>query len=168
MITIVNEEKRWRGVSKNLQTLVGFKVFLILLFGNANFEKTVRSIPNNIMLIDSNILIYSADPNHRFLRELIKQDAPVVSIVSYIEVLGYEKLRDVQRQYFEEFFDATIVLPVNEDVAKQAILFRRQRKIFLGDSIIAATALIYHHTLVTRNVEDFKWIPELKLLNPFE
>ncbi len=120
------------------------------------------------MLIDSNILIYSADPNHRFLRELIKQDAPVVSIVSYIEVLGYEKLRDEQRQYFEEFFEATIVLPVNEDVAKQAILFRRQRKISLGDSIIAATALIYHHTLVTRNVEDFKWIPELKLLNPFE
>ncbi|GAK58887.1 PilT protein-like [Candidatus Vecturithrix granuli] len=120
------------------------------------------------MLIDSNVLIYAADPNYAFLRELIKDHAPVVSIVSYIEVLGYEKLSDEQRQYFEEFFDTTIVLPVNEEIAKQAIVLRRQRKISLGDAIIAATAILYHHTLVTRNVEDFKWIVELKLLNPFE
>lgn len=120
------------------------------------------------MLIDSNILIYSADPNYAFLRELIKQYAPVISMVSYIEVLGYEKLSDEQRQYFEEFFDTTIVLPVNEEIAKQAILLRRQRKISLGDAIIAATAICYDHMLVTRNVEDFKWIPELKLSNPFE
>ena len=120
------------------------------------------------MLIDSNVLIYAADPNYAFLRELIKDHAPVVSIVSYIEVLGYEKLSDEQRQYFEEFFGTTIVLPVNEEIAKQAIVLRRQRKISLGDAIIAATAMLYHHTLVTRNVEDFKWIAELKLLNPFE
>ncbi len=120
------------------------------------------------MLIDSNILIYSVDPNYAFLRELIKQHVPVVSIVSYIEVLGYEKLSDEQRQYFEQFFAVTIVLPVNKEIAQQAIIFRQQRKISLGDAIIAATAVLYHHTLVTRNVADFKWIAELKLLNPFE
>lgn len=89
------------------------------------------------MLIDSNILIYSADPKYAFLRELIKQHAPEVSIISYIEVLGYGQLTDEQRQYFEEFFAVTVVLPVNEDIAKHAINLRRQRKISLGDAIIA-------------------------------
>lgn len=38
----------------------------------------------------------------------------------------------------------------------------------LGDAIIAGTALIYELTLVTRNVTDFRWIPELNLLNPLD
>jgi len=41
------------------------------------------------MLIDSNILIYAAQPEHAFLREFIAEHAPVVSAVSYVEVLGF-------------------------------------------------------------------------------
>jgi predicted nucleic acid-binding protein len=42
------------------------------------------------------------------------------------------------------------------------------RRMTLGDAIIAATALVYGRTLVTRNIEDFRWIAELTLINPFE
>ncbi len=35
------------------------------------------------------------------------------------------------------------------------------------DAIIAATALEYDLTLVTRNVDDFKQVESLKLVNPF-
>ena len=35
------------------------------------------------------------------------------------------------------------------------------------DAIIAATALEYDLTLVTRNVDDFKHVENLKLVNPF-
>jgi len=38
----------------------------------------------------------------------------------------------------------------------------------LGDAIIAGTALAYRLTLMTRNTDDFRWIAELKLLNPFD
>ncbi|WP_413163364.1 hypothetical protein ACL6C3_28730 [Capilliphycus salinus ALCB114379] len=38
----------------------------------------------------------------------------------------------------------------------------------LGDAIIAGTALMYELTLITRNVDDFRWIPQLNLLNPFD
>jgi toxin FitB len=38
----------------------------------------------------------------------------------------------------------------------------------LGDAIIAGTALVYELTLVTRNIDDFRWIAELNLLNPFD
>jgi predicted nucleic acid-binding protein len=37
----------------------------------------------------------------------------------------------------------------------------------LGDSLIAATALVHGRTLVTRNTKDFQWIAGLRLLDPF-
>lgn len=36
----------------------------------------------------------------------------------------------------------------------------------LGDAIIAATALVHDLTLVTRNLDDFRWIAGLRLLDP--
>lgn len=35
----------------------------------------------------------------------------------------------------------------------------------LGDSIIAATALVKNLELITANTKDFDWIPELDLSN---
>lgn len=35
-----------------------------------------------------------------------------------------------------------------------------------GDAIIAATALHHHLELNTRNVSDFDWIPNLRIINP--
>jgi toxin FitB len=120
------------------------------------------------MIIDSNIIIYAAEPRHIFLREFIGINAPSVSIVSYIEVLGYGKLTVEQKVYFQDFFDSSRIFPVNKAIAKKAIALRQERKITLGDSVIAATALLYNHILITRNKDDFKWIHNLTLLNPFE
>jgi predicted nucleic acid-binding protein len=38
----------------------------------------------------------------------------------------------------------------------------------LGDAIIAATAIVYNLVLITRNVDDFKFIPNFTLLNPYD
>ena len=43
---------------------------------------------------------------------------------------------------------------------------RQRRKMSLGDSIIAGTAIAHERTLVTRNTDDFRWIEEIKLLDP--
>jgi predicted nucleic acid-binding protein len=52
-------------------------------------------------------------------------------------------------------------------VIQQAIVLRQLRKMSLADAIIAATALAPDLPLVTRNVDDFKHIAGLKLINPF-
>lgn len=120
------------------------------------------------MLLDSNIIIYSAQPQYPYLRELIAEHSPAVSALSYLEVLGYHLLTEQQRQYFEEFFLVAQILPISQDVLTQAVALRQQRRMTLGDSIIAGTALVHELTLITRNVGDFRWIVELNLLNPFD
>jgi predicted nucleic acid-binding protein len=120
------------------------------------------------MLLDSNIIIYAAQPQYPQLREFIAERSPAVSALSYVEVLGYHQLTEEQRYYFEAFFQAAEVLPISQAVLIQAVALRQQRRMTLGDAIIAGTALVYNLTLVTRNVDDFRWITDLNLFNPFE
>src|SRR5687768_75969 len=49
-----------------------------------------------VMLLDSNILIYAARPEHDDLRRWVAglRPAPAVSAISYVEVLGYHRLTD--------------------------------------------------------------------------
>ena len=120
------------------------------------------------MLVDSNILIYAAQPGYPQLRRFIAEHAPAVSAVSDVEVLGYHQLDAEERQYLEAFFRVAQVLPLSQAVLNQAVALRQQRKMSLGDALVAGTTLVHGRTLVTRNVEDFRWIPGLSLLNPFD
>lgn len=118
------------------------------------------------MLLDSNIIIYAALPEHERLREFIAEHAPAVSAVSYVEVLGYHRLEEKERRYFEEFFAAAEVLEITSRITDRAVELRQARNTSLGDSLVAGTALEHGLTLVTRNEKDFEWIPGLTLLNP--
>jgi predicted nucleic acid-binding protein len=121
-----------------------------------------------MMLIDSNIIIYAAKPDFEDLRRFIRDRVPAVSAISYVEVLGYHQLTEQERQYFDEFFKASLVLPLSQEVLEQAVKLRQRRKMTLGDALVAGTALAYNRTLVTRNINDFKAIEELSVFNPFE
>lgn len=120
------------------------------------------------MLLDSNIIIYAGQPAHEQLRRFIARHAPKVSAVSLIETLGYHRLSTREKQYLEEFFSAAVVLPISESVIVRAIQLRQQRKLSLGDSLVAATALLHELRLATRNVEDFNWIEDLEVINPLD
>lgn len=60
------------------------------------------------------------------------------------------------------------MIGITDSIAERAIELRKARRISLGDSFIAATALIHGLTLVTRNTNDFVHIKGLTLRNPFE
>jgi toxin FitB len=120
------------------------------------------------MLVDSNFIIYAAQPTYSQLRHFIAEHVPAVSAISYVEVLGYYQLDDQDCLYFEQFFLRSRVFPLSQAVVNQAVALRQQRRMSLGDALIAGTALVHDLTLVTRNVEDFHWIHGLSLLNPFE
>ena len=119
------------------------------------------------MLIDSNITIYVAQRRYDGLSDFVASlPNRSVSIVSYIEALGYHRLVEPERVFLEAFFLNTDILPLTDAIADQAIRLRQQRRMGLGDAIIAATALTHNLALVTRNTEDFRWIGGLELLDP--
>jgi predicted nucleic acid-binding protein len=118
------------------------------------------------MLLDSNILIYAAQAEHAALRRFIAEHVPAISVISSIEVLGYHQLQTEEYEHLQRFFAAAEVIPLSDAVVRRAIQLRQQRRMSLGDSIIAATALVRRRTRVTHNTDDFRWITELSLLDP--
>ncbi len=120
------------------------------------------------MLLDSNIIIYSAKSEYGDLRIFLDENEYSVSSVSVIEVLGYHLLGDQEREYLIKFFDAASVLSITNSIVNEAVRLRQIRRMGLGDAIVAATALVNELSLVTRDVSDFTWIEGLELINPFD
>jgi toxin FitB len=120
------------------------------------------------MLLDSNIIIYSAKREYAELRRFMAENAYSVSAISIIEVLGYHLLGDKQRQYLIEFFKAANILRISDSVVTEAVKLRQIRRMSLGDAIVAGTALDHRLALATRNIGDFSWIQSLSLINPLE
>ena len=81
------------------------------------------------MLFDSNIIIYSTQQQHfeafRFLESITQRS---VSIVSYIEAFGYQRLLESERRSLEHFLQNSEILPLTQAVADQAVSLRRQRR----------------------------------------
>ena len=121
-----------------------------------------------MILIDSNILIYSADEEFSNLRKLFQKPDTTVSIISKLEVLGYHKITSKQISYFYAIFKVIDMLPITDDLIAQAIKYRQLRSMSVADSIIAATAKLYQCDLYTNNVSDFKNIKDFKIINPLE
>ena len=118
------------------------------------------------MLLDSNLFIYAILPTCSGLRQWCLQQPLHASEITRLEVLGYHRLSDLDKHDLTELFALTTLYPVTSMIIVHAIRLRQQRKMSLGDAIIAATALEYHQTLATRNVADFEWVEGLKLVNP--
>ena len=119
-------------------------------------------------LLDSNIIIYATAPENEWLRTWLEVEQFAVSQISQIEVLGYHQITPEEITDLQEFLYSSNVLPVSDEAANKAIALRQQRKMSLADSILAATALENDWELVSRNVDDFKWIAGLRLVNPFD
>ena len=118
------------------------------------------------MILDSNIIIYSVKPEYislaRYLQ--INQDVVQISLISWLEVLGFSKLTSSDKRKFELYLNSTPVLPINQPIIAEAIRLKQQRKRSPGDSIIAATGLVYNQPILTNNVADFADIAGLQVI----
>lgn len=117
-------------------------------------------------IIDSNLIIYSAQTNYSYLRPLVEDNNNFVSAISKVEVLGYHQLKPAHILYFENVFRILQIIPLEDSILDKAIELRQQYRLKLGDSLIGASAILYNLELQTRNVNDFTKIPNLKVFNP--
>ena len=119
-------------------------------------------------LLDSNIIIYASKAENEYVREFIKLNSPFVSFVSVIEVMGFNFPSIEEKEFLEDFFQNAIIHLVTNETIKKAVLLKQNKKIALGDLIIAATAIENNLTLVTHNTKDFNWIENLSILDPIK
>ena len=118
-----------------------------------------------MLLVESNIFIYAIKPEYKRLRNwLVKQDFAVAE-TTLVEVLGFHRLPAEDEQALKHLFNMAKILPMSRTIVDQAIALRQQRKMSLGDSLIAATALDHDIALITRNIGDFEWVEGLQLQN---
>ena len=117
------------------------------------------------MLLDSNIVIGAAKPSGESLAVYVADATACISIITRIEALGYHLLTGEEEKEINLYLADLPELPLDDAVARRAIVLRKQKKMGLADSILAATALERGIPFVTRNVEDFKHVTGLKLIN---
>jgi predicted nucleic acid-binding protein len=120
------------------------------------------------MLLDSNILIYAANESAPELEALVTADDSAVASVTAIEVYGFPSLKPEEKTALDVLFHRLTVHPLDSAVVNRAIELRQQSRMGLADAIIAATALVHDVPLVTRNVDDFKHLAGLRIINPFD
>ena len=90
-----------------------------------------------------------------------------VSIITKIEVLEFKGNEDELKK-LNDFIGLANIFYVDDIIADKTIELRKIYKIKTPDAIIAATALVYDLTLLSRNVADFKKIDGLKIFNPWK
>ena len=120
----------------------------------------------NKALLDSNIIIYLSKRQLPF-SFLDRFESVYISVISYMEVLGYNFIDSREENFVNELVLLFNVRFIDQKIANSVIDIRKKFQIKLPDAIIAATAMIDDLCLITRNIEDFKKT-ECALLNPFD
>jgi predicted nucleic acid-binding protein len=123
-------------------------------------------------LLDTNVLIYwlsdaLAPPVAARIETAIRADA-CYSVITRMEILGWRGHTNDSRTRVADLLDQMQEAALTRAVVDQVIDIRSRINIKLPDAIVAATALTCGLPLMTRNLEDFKRIPGLQLVSPFQ
>jgi len=119
--------------------------------------------------LDTNAIIYylrgdvSAIPE---LESVFAQPSPIyISAVTEAELFSFSLLSNNEMMQIEKLLRTLSIIPFDSHLARLSGLIRRHYRLKLPDSMIAATALFTGSTLVTRNIKDFRKIPNLLVLH---
>lgn len=122
---------------------------------------------------DTNTAIYYLQQQYppsaeKFMDDLVAEARPVISAITEIELLCWKTATEKDIKVLHSFIDDAMVIELERPIKLKTADIRKTKRIKLPDAIIAATALVYGLTLVTRNTSDFKNIEGLNLVNPWD
>jgi predicted nucleic acid-binding protein len=121
-------------------------------------------------ILDTNIIIF-ASKGLLEMRDLLQPYEEIgVSIVSFMEVYGYEISTKAEQILIDEMFNNLSVIEVRRSIAEQVIIYRKNKlkKIKLPDAIILATAKMLKADLITDDWDDFIGIDESIKIIPID
>ena len=114
------------------------------------------------VLADTNIFINLSEGKGNVEPFLEGKDV-YVSIISEIELLGWYKITDSEKLFFEIIIDDCLVIELIPEIKRQAIRVKQQHRIKLPDAVIAATAMFLGIPLLTFDA-GFAKIADLDLI----
>lgn len=122
-------------------------------------------------LLDTNVLIDAFAGRADSVRAITSARTANLEWIGYsavtrLEVLGFPGLNAADESGLRNLLAQFSEAPIDEAVIERAIEIRKSIRIKIPDALVAATALIYEATLVTRNTGDFKNIPGVSVLDP--
>lgn len=121
----------------------------------------------NGKLVDTNILIYLSKRRLELDQVTIPGVNLYISVITYMEVLGYKFDNDIEKQTIEQLCKHFPIIDLNPKIVDKVISIKQRHKIKLPDAIILATAIISKFELITANTIDFTHIePGLSIHNP--
>lgn len=124
-------------------------------------------------LWDTNTAIYFLQQQfppdaEKFIDDLLKDEQPVISAITEIELLCWKTATEKDLEVLHNFITDALVIELEQPIKLKTADIRKTHKIKLPDAIIAATALVYDLTLLSRNVSDFSNISGIKIINPWD
>jgi predicted nucleic acid-binding protein len=98
------------------------------------------------------------------IEDIYTQNVPVyLSVITEAELFGSPQLSDEEAERIEKFLHTVSIIPMDSQIARLTGTIRKTYQLKIADSVIAATALFTNARLLTRNVGDFKRVPELHI-----
>lgn len=102
-----------------------------------------------------------------FIDSLVAENTIAISAITEIELLCWKNATSADLTLIKNFVNDCLLIELENSVKLQTIEIRKNYKLKLPDAIIAASALVYDLTLLTRNEKDFKRVENLKIINPW-
>jgi predicted nucleic acid-binding protein len=124
-------------------------------------------------LWDTNTAIYFLQQQfpinaEKYIDSILQTNIPVISAITEIELLCWKTASENDLKVLNNFIQDATVIELEQEIKSKTAEIRKANKIKLPDAIIAATAIVYNLTIITRNTADFKNIDGLITINPFE
>ena len=121
---------------------------------------------------DTNTVIYYLQRQfpikaEQFIDRVLENNQPAIFIITEIELLCWRATSEESMIIVRSFISRAVIYDLDESIKLRTIEVRKGFKLKLPDAIIAASALVKDHVLITRNISDFQKIPGLKLIDPF-
>ncbi|MCE7065697.1 type II toxin-antitoxin system VapC family toxin [Dyadobacter sp. CY326] len=124
-------------------------------------------------LWDTNTVIYFLQQQfptnaENFIDQIAKDYKVIISSITEIELYCWKAASEDDLKVLHAFIEDSTIIELEKEIKIRTAAIRKQYNLKLPDAIIAATAMVYDLTLVTRNTKDFVNIGGLNTVNPFD
>lgn len=120
------------------------------------------------MLVDTDVLIWHMRGSTKAKSAINKLEQPAASHVTHMELVQGSRNKE-ELSAIRRFFDIRgfLTLPLSPAISQRALFLMEEwcssHGLFMGDALIAATALEHGLTLLTGNARHYRFIPNISL-----